>query len=387
MKNICNNWNLSNYKYINFTPDNSVSESHRKWQGCPSIVVTKGGRLFASWYSGGAFEPCIHNYCIVVMSDDCGKTWSEPIFTVGSDYSNRLRNIDIQLWIDNDNTLWAMWTVSPYNETSVQATIKTPFSCDYHCEFPYTMVMKCKNPDDDMLIWEKPQTMCEGFTRNKPISTSSGKIIAPGYDYGSTQYKIRCSDNDGASFKNIAIDGKPDINVYDEIMVCERRCGELRLIARTNQGYYVYSDSTDDGLSWTEAKEYEKAPSSRCYYGKLKNGMIAYVRNVSDTSRIGIKICISEDGGNEFPYEMILDERENVSYPDLDEDENGNIYIIYDRERDNRIKLNKETWMSEAAKEIIVCKITIEDIINKKLSEHSYIRKVISKAKKDIVEI
>ena len=84
---------------------------------------------------------------------------------------------------------------------------------------------------------------------------------------------------------------------------------------------------------------------------------------------------------------MILDERENVSYPDLDEDENGNIYIIYDRERDNRIKLNKETWMSEAAKEIIVCKITIEDIINKKLSEHSYIRKVISKAKKDIVEI
>ena len=72
---------------------------------------------------------------------------------------------------------------------------------------------------------------------------------------------------------------------------------------------------------------------------------------------------------------------------DVYTDKNGNIYIIYDRERDNRIKLNKETWMSEAAKEIIVCKITIEDIINKKLSEHSYIRKVISKAKKDIVEI
>jgi len=114
--------------------------------------------------------------------------------------------------------------------------------------------------------------------------------------------------------------------------------------------------------------------------------MIAYVRNVSDTARNGMKICLSEDGGDTFPYEMVLDDREYVSYPDLDEDENGNIYIVYDRERDNRIKLDKETWVSEAAKEILVCKITVDDVKNNMLSNGSFLRRIISKAKMNNVE-
>ena len=47
MKNICDNWDLKDYSYINLTPDDSVSEEHRAWQGCPSVAVTKKGRLFA----------------------------------------------------------------------------------------------------------------------------------------------------------------------------------------------------------------------------------------------------------------------------------------------------------------------------------------------------
>jgi len=387
MKNICNNWELKDYRYINFTPDDSVSDNHRAWQGCPSIAVTKKGRLFAAWFSGGAFEPCIYNYDVLVKSDDHGESWSEPILTVGADEKNRLRKIDIELWVNKDNSLWVMWTVSPYTEKSTPATIKTPFEYDYQREFPYTEVMVCRNPDAEELIWEKPRAMCEGFMRNKPIVTSSGRIIAPAYDYCGRQYKLSCSDDGGESFYNVAVEGKPDVNIYDEITVCERRPGELRFLARTKRGYYVYSDSFDDGDTWTDAKEYENAPSSRCYFGKLKNGMVVYARNVLDTKRTGIKICISEDGGDTFPYEMVLDDREHLSYPDLDEDENGNIYIVYDRERDNRTKLNRETWVSEAAKEILVCKITVDDVINHQLSAGSYVGKVVSKAKIDVVEI
>lgn len=387
MKNICNNWDLRGYQYINLTPDDSVSEKYRAWQGCPSVAVTKKGRLFAAWYSGGTQEPCIYNYNILVKSDDHGETWSEPILTIATDEKKRLRKIDVELWINQDNSLWVMWTVSPYYETSTPATIKTPFAADYHREFPYTEVMICRNPDDETLVWEKPRMMCEGFMRNKPILTSSGRIIAPAYDYSSGQYKLRCSDNGGEDFYSVGIDGKPDIYVFDEITVCERRFGELRFLARTNRGYYVCSDSYDDGDTWTIAREYEKAPGTRCYFGKLKNGMTVYVRNVSNEQRTGIKISLSKDGGDTFPYEMILDERENISYPDLDEDEYGNIYIIYDRERDNRIKLNREIWVSEAAKEILICKITIDDVMRNTLSDGSFLRKVISKAKMDVVEI
>ena len=120
--------------------------------------------------------------------------------------------------------------------------------------------------------------------------------------------------------------------------------------------------------------------------GKLKNEMTVYVRNISNTQRNGMKICLSEDGGDTFLYEMVLDDRESLSYPDLDEDEEGNIYIVYDRERDNRIKLNRETWISEAAKEIIVCKITIDDVMHNTLSKGSFLRRIISKARIDVAE-
>jgi hypothetical protein len=82
MKHICNNWEPGDYRYINFSPDESASEEHRAWQGCPSVAVTKNGRLFAGWFSGGAFEPCIRNYNILVKSDDHGKTWSSPLLTI-----------------------------------------------------------------------------------------------------------------------------------------------------------------------------------------------------------------------------------------------------------------------------------------------------------------
>ena len=258
---------------------------------------------------------------------------------------------------------------------------------DYHREFPYTEVMVCKDPDAEVLVWEKPRMLCNGFMRNKPIVASNKRIIAPAYDYRDTQYKLRYSDDDGQTFYDVSIDGKPDIKVYDEITVCERQDGKVRFLARTNRGYYMFSDSFDNGETWNTAEEYEKAPSSRCHFGKLKNGMIAYVRNVSNEKRIGMKVCISEDGGDTFPYEMILDDRADLSYPDFDEDEFGNIYIIYDRERDNRKKLNKETWVSEAAKEILLCKITVDDVKHNTLSDGSFLRRIISKAKIDVVKM
>ena len=114
-------------KYVVFNPGEEVHEKNRAWQGCPTVARTKGGRLFAGWYTGGLFEPCIHNYNVLIQSDDDGNSWSAPILAVYSDYEAMHRNIDIQLWIDNHNRLWVMWTHSPFYRDSVPATIKTPF--------------------------------------------------------------------------------------------------------------------------------------------------------------------------------------------------------------------------------------------------------------------
>ena len=159
---------MSNFpKYINFNPGEESHEKNRAWQGCPSIAITKGGRLFAAWFSGGMFEPCIHNYNILVKSEDQGKTWSKPILTIYSDYEKMNRNIDLQLWVDEFNRLWAMWTNSPFDKDSKEATIKTPHIKNYMKEFTGVEVMVCNNPDGEELVFEAPKVICGGFFYEK----------------------------------------------------------------------------------------------------------------------------------------------------------------------------------------------------------------------------
>ncbi len=42
---------------------------------------------------------------------------------------------------------------------------------------------------------------------------------------------------------------------------------------------------------------------------------------------------LSEDDGATWKYSLMIDERDDVSYPDAKEADDGYIYITYDRER------------------------------------------------------
>ena len=374
-------------KYISLNPGEEVLEKHRAWQGCPTIARTKGGRLFAGWYTGGMFEPCINNYNVLIQSDDNGETWSAPIMAVYSDYDAMHRNIDIQLWVDDKNRLWVMWTHSPYYIDSTPATIKAPFDSNYHKEFTGIEVLICNNPDSDELVWENPRVVCDGFLRCKPIIRYNGDYVFPAYDWvNKDNYMLRISKDCGETFEDLIAAKKPQNNVFDETMAYEvgkRLC----IMARTDLGYCLEAHSDDDGKTWSETVEYQKAPSSRFFIGRLSSGQLVLVRNAAELLRDGMKVCLSEDDGATWPYELILDTRIILSYPDLEEGENGDLYIVYDRERDNRLHLNKDTWTSTAAKEILLSKINVQDIYNGKLGENSYTARVISKAEIDTVEL
>ena len=251
-------------KYIRFNPGEEVSEKNRAWQGCPTIARTRGGRMFAGWYTGGLLEPCIDNYNVLIHSDDNGESWSHPILAVYSDTEKMSRNLDIQLWVDEYNRLWVMWTHSPYYETSVKATIRTPFTFDYHREFLCVEAIVCKDPDADTLVWEAPRIICGGFLRCKPIIRENGDYIFPAYDWQNTDnYMLRFSSDKGESFHDVIAAKKQNEKAYDETMVYEidRR---LYMMARTNRGCYLASYSDDDGKTWCEPYEYQKAPSTRC---------------------------------------------------------------------------------------------------------------------------
>ena len=372
--------------FIVMNPGEKVSEEKRAWQGVPGIARTKGGRLFASWMSGGLFEPCLDNYNLLFKSDDNGNTWSAPIMAVYSDYKNMYRHIDMQLWVDEGNRLWVMWTKSPYNAASQKSSIRTPFVLDYMNEFHGVEALICNDPDSDELIFESPRRICNGFLRNKPITRHNGDYVFPAYDWiHEDRYVLRISKDGGETFSDLLAAKKPKNKSFDETMAYESG-NRLCMMARTELGYYLESHSDDDGKTWSEPREYQKAPCSRFYIGRLPGGQLVYVRNISDTERDGLKVCLSEDDGESWPYELVIDTRENVSYPDLSEGDNGELYIIYDRERNNNIKLNRETWHSDAAKEILLAKITVADIYNGSLGENSFTARVISKAKIDFAE-
>lgn len=374
--------------YIVYHPGDEVLEERRAWQGCPTIACTKGGRLYAGWYTGGMLEPCIHNYNVLVMSDDGGATWSRPILAIYSDEKALERKIDIQLWVDPSNRLWVCWTRSPYHAGDGPATIRVPFDFPYHKEFPGVECVICEDPDAPVPVFGEVRPVCEGFLRNKPAVLRDGRWIFPAYDHiHPDRYYIRVSRDGGLSFSDIPGPRKVGSLAYDETMVYETD-DALRMLVRTNEGYIGFSDSFDGGADWTDIRPFRSAPSSRFWISRLNSGHTAFVCNSSRGSdRTGMEIAVSLDGGNSFGRPLLLDGRTSVSYPDLTQDANGNIYIVHDRERDNRIKLDRSTWTSRAAKEILLSRVTEEDILTGTLSRESYTSHVISKALIDSVEM
>ena len=46
--------------------DSRFDEDIRQYQGCPTIAITRGGRIYMGWYAGGTGEPRLENYNLLV---------------------------------------------------------------------------------------------------------------------------------------------------------------------------------------------------------------------------------------------------------------------------------------------------------------------------------
>lgn len=79
-------------------------------KGFRVLKKQKAAGLFACFYSGSHCEDR-DNCCLLVKSDDDGKTWSEPIAAA---YRSKLfRCYDPCLWIDPLGRLWFIWALAP----------------------------------------------------------------------------------------------------------------------------------------------------------------------------------------------------------------------------------------------------------------------------------
>lgn len=341
------------------------SDGRRVWQGIPGIEHTKEGRTFITFYSGATGET-YGNYVLLYRSDD------EKNFELVAaiEKTGKFRCFDPVIWIDPLGRLWIVWNVMPGEEV-------------------YGVI--CDNPNADTLKWGEEFYIGRGIMMNKPTVLSSGEWLFPIAIWPSDvheklrasglkdtdepkSYVYKTSDN-GKSFTCIGGSAVKDRRC-DEHMVLELKNGVLAMYVRTRYGIAV-SYSYDRGVTWSRGEDSGlKGPCSRFYIGRLESGRVLLINHVNFTGRNNLTALLSDDEGKTFPYSVMLDERSGISYPDVSETD-GNIYVVYDRERGNRGTL-EEAY--KAAREILVAKITEEDIINGALiSEDSYLKRVVSK--------
>lgn len=355
---------------------------NRIWQLVPGIERTKKGRLFATFYSGAASET-LGNYCMIVKSDDDGKTWTEPICAAYDGEMNRC--FDSALWIDPFDRLWFTW--SRGHEDGVYGSI-------------------CENPDSEELCWGEEFYIGDDVMVNKPTVLSTGEWLFPiamwdiwfykdtlqqirpyidihiddyftgkGMLTGANVYKT-CDG--GKTFTLIGGCRQIESRSHDEHMIYERQDGVLVMLMRTRYGI-GRSYSYDGGVTWTMAEHSDIAgPGARFHVRRLKSGRLLLVNHDNFKGRNNMTAFLSEDDGVTWPYKLLLDERDEVSYPDMAEGEDGWLYIIYDRERGGY-----KTSFEEAeacAREILIAKINESDIIAGELkSEGGYLKGIVSK--------
>ena len=88
------------------------ARAKRTCTGVPSIAVSSGGRIWATWYSGKTpgeiIERCPHSYTVVSTSGDGGKTWKETL-AIDPDGPGPIKAYDPQPWVAPNRRLWVFW--------------------------------------------------------------------------------------------------------------------------------------------------------------------------------------------------------------------------------------------------------------------------------------
>ena len=217
-----------------FEVGDNYSEEFRFWQGCPTLMRSNKGRLYAGWYSGGTGEPSQFNYNLLIRSDNDGMTWSSPLLIIESLPERKIRAIDIQLWLDPNGLAWLFW---------VQRDDNYPNHDHRHVS---VWAMTSNNIDDDSPVWSAPRFISVGFLRCQPTVLADGRWLLFAYDWTTDHYMYSDSADQGQTWQRRQ-GGEKLPTPFDEGMAVELKDGCLWLLARSTAGKLAQSFSADGG--------------------------------------------------------------------------------------------------------------------------------------------
>ncbi|MFG0267460.1 MAG: sialidase family protein, partial [Rhodopirellula sp. JB055] len=303
-------------------PQALQSVTNRAFAGIPSLAVSDGGRLWATWYAGKTPSEDENNYVVLSTSGDGGQTWKE-VLVVDPDADGPVRAYDPELWIAPDGKLRLAWAQTVGHLGTIAGV----------------WFLEIEDPNAEQPVHGKPERITDGVMMCKPLVLSTGEWALPASTWRETNESARMivSDDQGKTWTRRGGCNVPtDARSFDEHMLVERNDGSIWLLARTKYGIGE-SVSTDRGKTWPELAPSKIAhPSARFFIRRLASGNLLLVKHGSIGKRTGrshLTAFISTDDGLTWDGGLLLDERAGVSYPDGQQDADGVIHIIYDYSR------------------------------------------------------
>ena len=139
------------------------------------------------------------------------------------------------------------------------------------------------------------------------------------------------------------------------------------MLMRNGSGFIYESMSNDQGLTWSDPKKTAIAnPGSRFFFRRLASGHLLLVNQFQSKGRSRLEAKVSTDDGATWQGGLMLDERNNVSYPDGVEDKDGLIWVVYDRERqhEGEILLARFKEADAAAGKEVSGAVKLKQVIN-----------------------
>lgn len=340
-QNVSTMGKLSSERSMIYPFDSKYAFNHN-----PHIIFFKD-KFIAMWTAGRTNEDDIGQSVHFSVSDDV-KNWSvpRPLYQSRKGMYSETIAAAANFYISN-NTLYAYYSVLEIKPEYLRNNGTLRPESDTTAE----MILWSKNyyvSTTDGINWSEP---CEAgacsSTQNVFKASNGREFMFIG---------ASCRYNDTGSPIGWKITGADSQSAYNKGagLVCEA-CGYmtddriLRMLVRTDTGYLFYSESLDNGLSWSELyKTNFVVESSMCNAGRLPDGRYYIIANSEvkgSWDRIPLYIYVSEDGYNFNKRYIIRDETDyklqqsgiakggSYAYPTtLVKD--GYMYIIYSKQKE-----------------------------------------------------
>jgi len=354
-----NNTSLIPAKFV-CVKDERFCVEKRLWQSAPSAAITAKGRIFCV-YSGdnNMAGETTNNYNVCAYSDNNGDDFQLAFYTY---HEHGVRISETLLFMSPDGELYHFWTQN-YGYFDGRGGI---WCC------------VCKDPDASIPVFDEPRRICDGCMADNPVVMKDGRWIFP----ASRWTHIQNSFYPFPGFEGVSIwesldktnnlkyvggfsDPSPS---FSENSVFEDKNGDLHMVFRTVKPIGLKTCvSKDGGNSWSKPTPFAiSGPDSRFMLQRLPTGALLLVTHYKNIGRSHLTALISDDDGKSFPYALLLDERTRVSYPSGNITEDGHIILAYDRDR-------------KGEREILLAYFTEDDVRNGSLGQGSYTKKIVAK--------